>query len=337
MVITLNRRQEENGLRPLIPSRDLQGVATLIEDVFASQLDQAGRSALREMHRMGRMGLLLSIADYINPDVNTHLNGFVWVEDGQIVGNITVSRNSPLSKHWFISNVAVAHSYRKQGIATALMIAAIEFAKEMNGLEISLQVRQGNTSAINLYQSFGFRHITATSYLHLPLIVGTLSAAFPETLTVRRHKLNLHDTSNAYTLARQAVPPSVQSERPLRQSQFRLSKPELRFTNFWRRLTGLGEHKHYVIEEKASGKFVATLDIISGTWHKDHKFSFLVHPDWWGKLEKPLVSKALTYLKGFSPKSVSLQHPAEHQAGIEACKVLGFREQRTHIWMKLTI
>ncbi|MEM7032976.1 MAG: GNAT family N-acetyltransferase [Chloroflexota bacterium] len=336
MVITLNRKHEENGLRPLIPSKDLQGVATLIEAVFSSELDQAGRLALREMHRMGRWGFLLGLADYINPDVNTHLNGFVWVENGEIVGNVTVSRNSPLSKHWFISNVAVSEAYRQQGIARALMIAAIEFVKEMRGYEISLQVRQGNTPAINLYQSFGFRMITATSYLHLPRITNVVRQNFPSTLKLRPHKLNLHDSSKAYALARLSIPTNIQAERPLRQSQFRLSKPELRFNNFWRRLVGLGEHQHYVVEQ-ASGNFVATVDIIAGAWRQDHKISFLVHPDWWGKLEMPLIHEALSYLASYKPKPITLQHPAEHEAGIDACKQLGFREQRTHIWMKLTV
>ena len=64
MVITLNRKGEENGLRALKPSRDLQGVAMLIEEAFASELDQAGRLALRDMYRMGRWGFLLSWLDF---------------------------------------------------------------------------------------------------------------------------------------------------------------------------------------------------------------------------------------------------------------------------------
>ena len=59
MVITLNRKSNETGLRALKPSKDLNGVATLIEEAFALELDHAGRVALREMHRMGRLGFLL--------------------------------------------------------------------------------------------------------------------------------------------------------------------------------------------------------------------------------------------------------------------------------------
>lgn len=334
MVITLNRKQPENGLRPLIPSRDLQGVASLIEDVFALELDIAGRTALREMKRMGRLGFLLGLFDYLNPDVNSHLNGFVWLENGKIVGNVTVSRNTPGARHWFISNVAVAESHRRRGIARALMIAAVDFVKDMYGQEISLQVRRGNTAAINLYKSFGFRHISATSYLavsthnHIPI------QPLPAGLIMRDHHLNIHDTTHTYTLARLAVPMNYQAERPLRQSQFRISKTEVQFNNFWRQLVGIPPEKHFIVEQPDQ-KFAATLDLVTGAWRTNHKLSFMVHPDWWGQLEKPLLSQALSYLRANRVKTILLQHPSEHEAGIAACKSLGFVEQRTHIWMKL--
>ncbi len=335
MVITLNRPKEENGIRPLKPSRDLQGVASLIEEAFAQELDRSGRMALREMRMMGRWGFLLGWLDILSPDVNTHLNGFVWVEDGRIVGNVTVSRHAPGAKHWFISNVAVTKLYRGRGIARALMTAAIEFVKEMRGYEISLQVRRGNASAIGLYESSGFKQISATSYLYLPKVGGIPYIPLPENLVIRGHNLNLRDASGAYALARVAVPINVQLERPLRQSHFRLGA-EIRFNNFWRRLIGLGEIKHYVVEQ-ADGNFAAILGIHSGSWRTEHKLSLMVHPDWWGRLEKPLISRALTYLQSCPGEPISSQHPDEHQPGIQAFKTFGFIVKRTHIWMKLAL
>jgi ribosomal protein S18 acetylase RimI-like enzyme len=335
MVITLNRRNEENGLRPLIPSRDLQGVALLIEEAFATELDRSGRVALREMRMMGRWGFLFGWLDVFSPDVNTHLNGFVWLEDGRIVGNVTVSRSAPGGKHWFISNVAVAKTHRGRGIARALMTAALEYVKEMHGNVISLQVRQGNQPAIKLYESFGFRHISATSYLYLPRIGTVPYIPLPYGIRLREHNLDLSDASMAYAMARETIPINVQQERPLRQSQFRVGS-EIRFTNFWRRLAGLKQIKHYVIEQPG-GKFVATLGILAGAWRGDHKVSLMVHPDWWNKLEKPLISFALLHLKSNRCQAISFQHPDEHQPGIEAFKAFNFTVQRTHIWMKLNL
>lgn len=335
MAITLKRKTEENGIRPLKPSRDLQGVANLIEEAFAVELDRSGRVALREMRMMGRWGFLLGWFDYLSPDINTHLSGFVWVEDGRIVGNVTVSRNAPGSKHWFVSNVAVAKSHRRRGIARALMTTAIDFVKEMRGQVISLQVRRGNQPAVRLYESLGFRYISATSYLYLPRIREVPFVPLPSRVKMREHNLDTQDTISAYTLARASVPLNVQMERPLRQSQFRLG-PEIRFTNFWRDLVGLGQIKHLVVEEEP-GKFVATLGVLSGGWRGQHKLSLMVHPDWWGKLEKPLVSTALRYLKLVPTRPISFQHSDEHQPGIETFEAFGFTVQRTHIWMKLTL
>lgn len=335
MVITLNRKQEENGIRPLKPSRDLQGVAALIEEAFAQELDRSGRTALREMRLMGRWGFLLGWLDFLSPDVNTHLNGFVWVEDGRIIGNVTVSRHAPGAKHWFISNVAVTKEYRARGVARALMIAAIEFVKEMRGYEISLQVRRGNLPAIRLYETLGFKHISATCYLYLPKMNDTPYISLPSGLVIRDHSLNSRDTSEAYALARAAVPISVQMERPLRQRHFRLGA-DVRFNNFWRRLVGLGEMKYLVVEQD-DGSFAAMLGIHSGSWQTEHKLSLMVHPDWWGVLEQPLITRALAYLKAYPSQSISFQHPDEHQSGIDAFKAFGFIVRRTHIWMKLTL
>ena len=199
----------------------------------------------------------------MSPDVNSHLNGFVWLEDGQIVGNITVNRNVPGAKHWFISNVAVSKSYRGRGIARTLMTAAIEFVKEMNGYEISLQVRQGNKPAITLYESFGFKTISSTTYLQAKKLPEIPYYPLPMGLTLRPHKMDAYDVSESYALARAAVPPVVQNERPLRQSQFRIGETETRFANFWRRAVGLGEIKHYVVEQE-NGKFAASIDIQAG-------------------------------------------------------------------------
>jgi len=335
MVITLNRKNEENGIRPLKPSRDLQGVANLIEEAFAIELDQPGRVALREMRLMGRWGFLLGWFDYLSPEANPHLNGFVWVENGRIVGNVTLSRHTTGSRHWFISNVAVARSHRRRGIARALMTTAINFVKEMRGQSISLQVRRGNEPAIGLYESLGFKYISAMSYLYLPRVKETPRILLPEGISLREHHLNLPDAAAAYTLARSSVPMSVQLERPLRQSQFKLGA-EVYFNNFWRDLIGLAKIKHLVVEQEP-GKFIATLGILSASWRGEHKLSLLVHPDWWGKLEKPLISAALAYLKLFPARPIAFQHADEHQPGIQAFEFFGFTVQRTHVWLKLTL
>lgn len=55
----------------------------------------------------------------------------------------------------YITNVAVKGSFRRQGIARALME---ELIKKLDTLAfISLEVRESNVAAIGLYQSLGFK------------------------------------------------------------------------------------------------------------------------------------------------------------------------------------
>jgi len=332
-IITLRRNISDNGLRPLKPSKDLLGVAQLIEEAFADELDRSGRAALREMRWMGRWGLLLIWLDYLSPDVNTYLNGFVWTDNGRIVGNTTVSRNSSDSKNWFISNVAVAEKHRRRGIARQMMEAALEFVQEMHGRSVSLQVRRGNDPAVHLYNSLGFKFISATTYLKMMHLGPVQQYPLPAGVVMRLHRLNLDDAHAAYTLARASTPSDLQRERPLRFSRFRLGQ-EVTFNNLWRTWGGIGQTRHWVVEE-SPGKFAGILNVVPGGWNREHKMWFMVHPTWRGKLERPLVSVALSYLKTCPQRPILLQHPDEHAVGIEALVEAGFKIRRTHMWLKL--
>lgn len=55
-----------------------------------------------------------------------------------------------------ITNVAVASLYRRKGIASALLESVMNYAKAAGILEITLEVRAGNTPAIKLYEKYGF-------------------------------------------------------------------------------------------------------------------------------------------------------------------------------------
>ncbi|MBE6738356.1 MAG: ribosomal-protein-alanine N-acetyltransferase [Ruminococcaceae bacterium] len=55
-----------------------------------------------------------------------------------------------------LTDIAVLPSERKKGIANLLMQALITEALERDLQFITLEVREGNTPAINLYKKFGF-------------------------------------------------------------------------------------------------------------------------------------------------------------------------------------
>lgn len=59
-----------------------------------------------------------------------------------------------------IITIAIRPPFRRQGIARALMEQAIEIAKELGATDMFLDVEDGNTPALGLYESLGFSHLS---------------------------------------------------------------------------------------------------------------------------------------------------------------------------------
>lgn len=330
VAVIARRKTEASGLRPLEPSRDLAEVARLIQIAFADELDRAGRAALREMRNMSRLGPLLWWLDRASIEFSELLSGFVWVEDGRIVGNITVSRAAPGSHRWIISNVAVAEPYRGQGIARTLMDAAIELICEWGGKLITLQVRDNNAPALHLYRSLGFQEIFGTAYLRLDHVPEVEPQRFHSARLRPRH-LTPSDARKDYELARSATPERVQIERPVRLARYRLGF-EQTLADWTRHLAGGGSNLRLVLEN--NGRFEATITAETGTWWLESRIFLTVHPDLRCQVEKKLVSHALHYLRRWPRRITLVRHPTYHPEGIEALKSFGFREERTLVWMR---
>jgi ribosomal-protein-alanine N-acetyltransferase len=330
VAVIARRKTEASGLRPMEPGRDLAGVARLIQTAFADELDRAGQAALREMRNMSRMGPLLWWLDRASGEFSELLSGFVWVEEGQIVGNVTVSRAGSGSYRWIISNVAVAESYRGRGIARALMDAAHELIREWGGKVVSLQVRDGNAPAVHIYRTMGFEEIFSIAFLRLDR-VPQVDPLRLDLACLRPRRFTAADARMDYDLARAAAPEKVQIEQPVRLARYRLGFEQC-LVDWTRRLVGGGPTLRLVLEDE--GRFVATVTAETGTWWRECRLFLTVHPASRGQVEKALISHALHHLWRW-PQRVSLvRHPSFHPEGIEAFKSFGFREERTLLWMR---
>ncbi|GAB4436204.1 MAG: hypothetical protein Kow0031_17930 [Anaerolineae bacterium] len=313
------------------PMRDLRGVADLIEEAFAEDLDHSGQSALQELRWLSRIKPVLWWMVYSNPEHTDFLSGFVWEEDRKIVGNITINRNGAGSRRWLISNLAVSRNYRRRGIARGLMYAALELVNEYSGSMVSLQVRADNESARRLYDDLQFKEISGNTQLWAATVPAVSDLPLPPAVVFRPRRFDMADAKEAYHLANVATPISVQKEWPIRQSQFRLSSSE-HVNNFFRRFKGGGATAYWVVED--GQRFVATVDVQPATWRNKHQVSLTVHPDWRGVLERPLISRALAYLQPWAGRGISIRHPVYHPEAIEAYKALGLTEKQTLLWMK---
>ncbi len=152
-------REATSGLRPADVRRDLRGIADLLEEAFASELDEIGQRIIREMRFWSHLGWLLKGLEWFLPPGETFVPGYVWVEGRRVVGYAMVRRFRPGLEGWLIANVAVAPEFRGRGIGRALVSACLEYARAHGAQWAALQVRADNTPALRLYRSLGFVEI----------------------------------------------------------------------------------------------------------------------------------------------------------------------------------
>ncbi|HXF85244.1 MAG TPA: GNAT family N-acetyltransferase [Anaerolineales bacterium] len=159
--LSLSARTGEHAhLRALNAFRDLTAVADLIELCFASAMDNEGRRYVSDMRRASRENGFLRWASRIAENTTLPLTGYVWEQDGRIVGNASLIPFRHRGKRIFlIANVAVHPDYRRRGIARALTRRALEHAGEKKAAAVWLHVRDDNPGAIKLYRELGFQEI----------------------------------------------------------------------------------------------------------------------------------------------------------------------------------
>jgi ribosomal protein S18 acetylase RimI-like enzyme len=163
-------------IRPLNVLRDLSAVADLIELCFSSTMDNDGQRYLSDMRRASHDDSFLNWASRMTESASLPLTGFVWEQDGRIVGNSSLI---PFRDHgkriYLIANVATHPDYRRRGIGRALTERSMKQARDKNASAVWLHVREDNPGAITLYEALGFQEIArrtawyATPDRHLPM------------------------------------------------------------------------------------------------------------------------------------------------------------------------
>jgi RimJ/RimL family protein N-acetyltransferase len=89
---------------------------------------------------------------------------FVAEDEGVVVGRLSIARDQhPACRHVADLGLMVAASHRRRGIGTALLEAAVDWARDAGVRKLELHVFPYNTGAIKLYERFGF---TQEGYRH---------------------------------------------------------------------------------------------------------------------------------------------------------------------------
>ncbi len=157
ITVPVSSRTACGRLRPLNAVRDLAAVADLVELCFYGGADEEGRRYLQRLLRASRKKRFLRWAPRALGAMTLPRIGYVWEEDGRIVGNVSlVPFRHRGERIYLIANVAVHPDYRRRGIARALTQRALQHARERRAAAIWLHVRAENSAAFRLYQGLGF-------------------------------------------------------------------------------------------------------------------------------------------------------------------------------------
>jgi ribosomal protein S18 acetylase RimI-like enzyme len=293
------------GLRPFVASRDLSQVALLLESAFREDLGMlhlwSRVPVLREM------GALLWAASFA-PVMSDALLGFVWEEEGHIIGNVTLTPDDARRGYWMISNVAVEEKYRRHGIARQMMDATLDDAKRRGAKWLILNVRPHNVGAIKLYDELGFDAIdTEMSYTRND--ARELDGALP------LRPLRANERSAALELARRGMSPTLRMFRPVRASDFAINFEDRLTENVVDFFAAQRTERYGYFE---TGALRATVTLRAQKVGTPHALDVRVAPEARGRVEDGVLAYALTRLAGFPRRRVTARALTSHKELVEA-------------------
>jgi ribosomal protein S18 acetylase RimI-like enzyme len=317
-----------SGPRPLDLRRDLKQVAALIEEAFGPELDAAGWAALRELRMAARLGPLLGLLTPAGSRPNDMLDGFVWVEDGRVVGNVTTQRIPQFPSRYLIANVAVQQNYRGRGIASELMRIVLEHIVEQGGQWALLQVREDNDIARGMYQRLSFSEVMEEHRLRAETLPAIPDLPLPPGGELRL--LSNDDWHAVRYLINRAMPVDARWWHPTRASGFREgSSPRLQ-----RRLSrwlGVGHKIRWGLFFGEELMGVLDVDVLV---FNEHRVDILLHPEVRAEWSAPLLVYALRYLQRQPERPISAVLYDYQEPAIAALYEVGFEPFVTLVNMR---
>ena len=143
------------NVRPLNILRDLPRVADLIELCFANSMDSDGQSYVRQMRRASRDASFMRWATNAIESASMPLSGFVWEQDGRIIGNASLVPFRHKGKRiYLIANVATHPEHRRKGIARALTEHVMQHARQRGADELWLHVQRTTPARFKCIQTW---------------------------------------------------------------------------------------------------------------------------------------------------------------------------------------
>jgi len=299
-------------------------MSELIELSFAEALDQSSRQMLQEMRTLSwLLGPLFWLLNMTDSPLEGIFGGYVWVEEDDIVGNVTVHRRHKGRKGWFISNLAVHPDHRGKGIAHRLMMQALELATRKGAPRVSLEVRAHNVPAQKLYQKLGFSKVDSVSRMRLER-VSRMEPISSEEYEIRMARPD--EWTKLYELAQESFSSGAKEIAPVKEEDYHL--------NFVQRvMSSLGDllRGRMVLRwvAKRGDQFCGLVTLRTGAVLLPHSLTMMVHPDHRGEAEEALLTTALSALRTYPTRPVLAKIQPSHQRVLDTFRQYGFVEEET--------
>ncbi len=325
----LVRRQTDRNIRPFSMQRDLAQLADLIELAFRAELEQSASSIAAEMRQLARLGPLLWLFSTSLTLFPPLMGGYVWIEEGQLVGNVTLSIDSRQRGLWIVSNVAVHPDFRGRGIARRLMEVALQEARSRDARWVALEVRTDNMAAEHLYQELDFQVYDTVAELTLPVHRWPRGIQEP-LLPLRRRRPD--DWQGLGDLARSATPAAVQEMRPISPYRYQMGVGR-RVGQWFDNLFYRRRSSDWVLE--IDSHIVAFLQLTGHQRRAAHQLQMTVHPISRGDVETQLLAAGLHWLSRFPARKVACTVSNSHPEAQCAFREAGFDTVRRLNHMRL--
>lgn len=316
-------------LRPVNVKTDLAPLADLIELVFASTMDSSGRSALSEMRMMSRMSLGLGVMARLNDLIVGLSLGYVWIEDGRLVGNVSIyPARLPKSagKGWSVANVGVHPDFSRRGIARKLMQAAMAAIRDRGGDFAILQVDHDNDAALHLYQSLGFREERAfTTYRRSSSLRFPPPVLIDDPPYIRRRRRS--EWRQEMALMERLRPNSRGGMGWLRPVVVESFRPSVR--KMLGDLINMRSHDRFVIDD-GSHDLNAVL-WIERAFGVSTRLTLTVEPEYMATHGETLLGSAVRMM---GDSTLIIEHPSDDEASKSLFERYRFLDQRALIHMR---
>ncbi|MEM6285490.1 MAG: GNAT family N-acetyltransferase [Chloroflexota bacterium] len=322
----------KRGLRPVNLRTDLPELADLIETAFSSTMDSGGRAAIREMRQLSRLGVGLGVLSNLNELAQGMSLGFVWVESGRIVGNVSVypaDYPRDMGRVWIIANVAVYPEYRGRGIATGLMNASLDMIHQKSGGMAVLQVDLDNDTARHMYRKLGFQEERAWSQWRRGAYRAMPSHAQIDENQPRIVQRRMGDTGYELALARQVRPQEqggVDWLTPAHTNTFQLSA--LKRLSNWLNLRDI---QRLVIRDEENEAILSWLQIESAFGVSSRQLTLMNHPLDTGTNANALIGLAV---RRYGYEGLNINHPHDDQIIARVLRAHQFTPRRQVMHMR---